>query len=125
MSTNDSDLAPLTEENQALLDRIRERLDEIWGEGCNPDSEERLAWLWQTYGVSDEDEAYWYDLEIHYLEEDATHLLPEDPTSQEQRSEVLREMHNQKQLHDFLSTLLAKYEAKDVRYDYNAPYDNE
>lgn len=120
MKVGDTALAPLTDDNQELLDRIRDRLDVIWGVNGNPNTKEERDWLLAIYGVSDEEETYWYDLEQYYLEEEENRqqFLTYEAIPEDERAEMIQEMHDQDKLNRFLTSLLAKYEAKDVVYDF-------
>lgn len=98
-----------------LFDNVLAEMERVWGEPGFGGEFEAYGWLFEHYGITQEDDNTWMDICAQYRGE-----LPEalaDLTEQEQ-AEVVALLADDARVADFLKKLLQRYQSSDAVYQH-------
>lgn len=91
-----------------LIDRVIEQTERIWGiEGFGGDWSE-YAWLFETYGITEEDDVHWQLILEHNMDD----LSDEDLEDEE----LMLFLNEDSAVNQFLQDLLWKYQSSIANY---------
>jgi hypothetical protein len=95
---------------------IIKRITEIFGESGNDGSDEAYAWLYNMYGITEEEDNRWTDILLDGLGELTADSLSSEGIDESEQTKILNFVKDEESSVSFLLSLMEKYDRMDGKY---------